>query len=1017
MKNPFLFDSETIEEIAGHNAITQGITYFKENRVMGIDYNSNSLWAMVEDEDFDFPVDVSVNLDNDNRLFFTCSCGLNGQKDICHHVVAALYAFADENGDAKRIMTAADTATQDRIKRGRAEVKVEPLSDSRCFGDWHAWSIKSTTHFPMKYTVTIRSLQRKANFCTCPDFACNQLTTCKHIEAVLYKISKHKEYEKFKNDLPPFCSIYMFWDENSSPVIKLYNRMTVQGEMRNFVDEYFNKQEVFTGRLPDDFFRFSEMVEGRSDIHVSEDVKQYVHHKASIAARRIYVEKIMRQLSDSRGRISGIKARLYPYQMEGVAFLAGTGRALLADDMGLGKTLQAIAASVWLQQHEGVKTVLIVTPASLKHQWAGEIKRFTETECQLVQGSPETRGIQYRRDCRFFVLNYELLLRDFTLINETLRPDLIILDEAQRIKNWRTKIASAVKLVTSRFAFVLTGTPLENRLEDLFSLMQVVDPNVLGPLWRYMVDFHITDEKGKVMGYRNLSILRRKIAPVMLRRDRKLVSDQLPDRIVKRLDVGMTPAQDELHSSAMCAAGSIANIAKKRPLTPSEQNRLMSALQQARMACDAAGLVDKETEGSPKIDEMAAIIEEACIQSGLKAVVFSQWEMMTRMVEDKLREMGVGSVRLHGKIPTSKRGKLIDGFRNDDCLQVFISTDAGGVGLNLQNASVLINLDMPWNPAVLEQRNARIHRLGQKNKVQIINMVAKNSYEEHVLKLLSNKQDLFDNVIVGEGDKDVVGISKKLVETIVNDLTDTKGLKTSEIEEATSEVDKTTLPYEKKIMDRAPDILFKGAEEQAVEESLTLCIKELQKTFGPRIERITGMDGGLLVVVDRFDNEMDAMSERLSDTVSVAFIDRRTLNGLERLGAVSELTESKVLYNSLETVTPKVNTLSTLARKKLKAARILMDQQCVDGVADLLLSSMLAAASSRAGMDDSVSEQNAGVWLWSEAVPKGLIDQKDATLIMRGLTLAQSPSVPEPLLKELLEDVDDFVESLSETLY
>ena len=130
----------------------------------------------------------------------------------------------------------------------------------------------------------------------------------------------------------------------------------------------------------------------------------------------------------------------------------------------------------------------------------------------------------------------------------------------------------------------------------------------------------------------------------------------------------------------------------------------MAALQQARMACDAAGLVDEETEGSPKINELSDILNEICLQSGLKAVVFSQWELMTQMVEKLLRRMEIGFVRLHGGVPTAKRGALMDRFREDDSVQVFLSTDAGGVGLNLQSGSVLINLDVPWNPAVLEQR-------------------------------------------------------------------------------------------------------------------------------------------------------------------------------------------------------------------------------------------------------------------------------------------------------------------------
>ena len=243
-------------------------------------------------------------------------------------------------------------------------------------------------------------------------------------------------------------------------------------------------------------------------------------------------------------------------------------------------------------------------------------------------------------------------------------------------------------------------------------------------------------------------------------------------------------------------------IAQRRPLTPTEQNRLIASLQQARMACDAAGLVDKETDGSPKIDELADILTEVCLQSGLKAVVFSQWQIMTKMVESRLRRLGIGFVSLHGGVPTAKRGALMDAFREDDSVQVFLSTDAGGVGLNLQSGSVLINLDVPWNPAVLEQRNGRVHRLGQTRKVQIITMVGANSYEEQVLSLVRNKQSLFDNVISEDACEDVVGVSKKLLETLLKDLPATAGgdtepaLKAAPEEETPQAEQQETTPYD-----------------------------------------------------------------------------------------------------------------------------------------------------------------------------------------------------------------------------
>ncbi len=540
--------------------------------------------------------------------------------------------------------------------------------------------------------------------------------------------------------------------------------------------------------------------------------------------------------------------------------------------MGLGKTLQAITAAAWLRQHEGVRRVLVICPASLaKHQWAREIERFTGWPRRSSRGR-RRNGVSStgaRPPATSSTTNSSL--RDLAVLNETLCPDLVIMDEAQRIKNWRTRIASAVKRIPSRYAFVLTGTPLETGWRILRAgLMQVVDPQVLGPLWRYLMDFHVTDERGKVLGYRNLSVLRKRLAPVMLRRDRRLVrSEQLPERIVQRLDVVLTPKQRELHDAAMNAAGCLAQIARRRPLTPSEQNRLLAALQQARMACNAAGLVDKETRGAPKLDELADILSEVCLQSGLKAVVFSQWERMTQMAEARIARLGLGCVRLHGGVPTAKRGELMDRFREDDAVQVFLSTDAGGVGLNLQSGAVLVNLDVPWNPAVLEQRNARIHRLGQTRTVQIITMVAADSYEEQVFALVRNKQDLFDNVVNEDASEDVIGVSKKLLDTLVENLAGPVAGKEPAPEATEAE---PVAPPE--AQPAAAAVPTPPPAEDSTTLAIRQCIETLQQALGPRIERIFGSGGGLVAVLDRVDAEADRLAEQLSAQVPVALIDR-----------------------------------------------------------------------------------------------------------------------------------------------
>lgn len=623
--------------------------------------------------------------------------------------------------------------------------------------------------------------------------------------------------------------------------------------------------------------------------------------------------------------------------------------------------------------------------------------------------------MQYRHGTGFYIVNYELILRVVSVINETLRPDLVILDEAQRIKNWRTKIASAVKLIPSRYAFVLSGTPLENRLEDLYSLMQVVNPHVLGPLWRYRVDFHVTDDRGKVLGYRNLSELRQRLNKVMLRRDRRLVRDQLPERITQRIDVELTEKQWELHASAMMAAGTIANIAKWRTLTPSESNRLMAALQAARRACNAAGLVDKETEGSPKLDELANLLEELCIQSGLKAVIFSQWERMTQMAEQRVRSLGLGCVRLHGGVPTTKRGELLERFRNDDSIQVFISTDAGATGLNLQVASILIHLDIPWNPAVLEQRNARIHRLGQTNKVQILLMIAAGAYEESVFHMMESKRNLFENVVEGDASEDVVGVSKKLMEVLLANLNVVNGEAVLPPEEANRTADEVdhSLPDEldqtatsRKAID-TNKIAERWNEETA--NKVRDVIIALQHAFGTRIERILGAGGGLMTVLDRVDEQDEQTAAELSEMVPVALIDPRILRSLKRLGAASPVAETDTLFEALPSNANQPLLLQQ-AREKIHAGELLIEQACLGPAVEMLCSALLATAAYLAGGKHPPDPQHAGVWLYGELIPKGMIDTHQTTLLSRGLTLLQSGGeLPEAMVRELAADAEVFL--------
>ena len=994
----FLYDTEQLNTLALADTVKQGLAYFTENRVFALDTQEKQLTAQVEGSIKDQPYWVEL-VNNDDEL--VCHCDCDSAETVCKHGIATLYAYAEFciNKDEESFGGAIDEAIKERVKKGRNEVSVNLISGNLAFGVWQAKSIISATYRKTSYHVYIRSLDLRKNYCTCPDLATNRLGTCKHIEAVLHYAKKQPDYKLLLSQGSPNSFVYLEWESATDPVIRLHKSAQIEGRLTDQLAEFFDSDKRFKGRLPDDFNYFVEQFSANDDLYIGDDAILYVRQYSEDAAHQIRAQQISKQIVQANGVLPGLKARLFPYQTEGVAFLASRGRALLADDMGLGKTIQAISAASWMADNVGIKKVLVVCPASLKHQWAREIEKFTSHGVQVIQGAIENRQVQYRADALFYIVNYELVLRDLTVISESLKPDLLILDEAQRIKNWRTKIASTIKLISSRYVFVLTGTPLENRIEDLYSLLQVVDARVLGPLWRCLLDFHITDERGKVIGYRNLSELRQRISSVMLRRNRSLVSDQLPDRTEVRLDVAMTNLQQDIHDSAMSSAGRIANIAKRRPLTPSESNRLMAALQQARMACNAAGLVDKVTEGSPKLDELSRLLEELCLQSNHKVVVFSQWAMMTEMVESLVRSLGLGCVRLYGGVATHKRGELMDKFQNDDAIQVFISTDAGGVGLNLQAGSALINLDMPWNPAVLDQRIARIHRLGQKQKVQIFLLLAEHSYEQQVASLVKGKRDLFDNVISPDATEDVVGVSKKMLQSIIDDLAE------PEEKVVESEQDKQAQQGFVESTQESQLEKAKVLEPQEDNTQIRALISAIQTKFSSRIERVLASGGGLLVVVKQAEQDDELVAEQLSEPeLPVVVIEAKTLTNLQRLGAASPVADVKVVYEPLESTEDRPNPLLKMAADKLRSAEVLVEQQCYAGVMEILVAALLAIATVATNEKQIPAIDKATVWLFSEVLPQQLMTAEQVAVIVRVIALSQNVDVPEALVQQALLD-------------
>jgi hypothetical protein len=594
----------------------------------------------------------------------------------------------------------------------------------------------------MHYQVEIRDLKDRLFSCTCPDFRTAGLGTCKHVEATLIWLKR-----RFKGE-------FRLAEKSGSPNIDLVpDRDTLRIE-RNLsaLPKSLRPHFDADGRLLDGPDSILEKLRRQPKIRISQDVAPFLE------SRRRAAERITLRREYETGVVAGRHPEnvtlcpLYPYQREGMLHLAFAERALLADEMGLGKTIQAIAACALLHHLGKARRVLIVTPASLKAEWEEQIRKFTTLTQRIIYGARSVRAQFYAdEDPPFFtIVNYEQVVSDSLDINARLKPDIVVLDEAQRIKNWATKTAQAIKRLQSRYAFVLTGTPIENRIDELYSIVDFLDPSLLGPLFRFNREFYHFDEKGRPSDYRNLPALRERVRPILLRRRKHHVETELPTRTDRNHFVKLTPDMQVEYDETKQQVSQLVQKSLKRPLTKKESDLMMILLGIMRMICDSPSIIkNRECQDCPKLDELARVLDECLSDPDVKVIIFSEWEGMLKKVRDWANRNSIGYAWHTGSVPQQKRRGEILAFRNDPACRLFLSTDSGGVGLNLQHASVVINCDLPWNPARLEQRIARAWRKHQTRPVTVVNLIAENTLEHAMLETLANKMTLAEGVLDG----------------------------------------------------------------------------------------------------------------------------------------------------------------------------------------------------------------------------------------------------------------------------
>ena len=643
--------------------------------------------------------------------------------------------------------------------RGRTEITaIEALERGQpVFGTFRVRSESGST-----YDVEIRSLDQHAdscaNSCGCIDHRVNGLGTCKHIEGVLAVLHRHDKTVWTEAAARGSPRIEIFLDRRAAP--KPAISWPASGGPTKAARDWLRPFLKIDGALIPDASSIGRLLAAwetasasvRRQLRISRHFGAWVEREKRLRSREKARGKFIAEVDAGKATFDLVRHPLLPYQREGMLHLAFGERALLADEMGLGKTVQAIAACELLARRKGVSRVLVICPASLKAEWEEQVARFTDRPAKSVFGPRPQRLAAYTAPSFFNIVNYEQVLTDAEDINATLAPHVIILDEAQRIKNWQTKTARRVKQLRAPYAFVLTGTPLENRIDELYSIVQYLDPELIGPLFRFNRKFYDLDDRGRPVNYKNLAELRTRVAPVMLRRRKADVETELPGRTVTNYFVPMADEQRARYEDYKKNADRLIAQAQRRPLRPEEFERLMIQLACMRMICDSPAILDPTCRISPKLEELERVLTELLEEPDRKVIVFSEWERMLVMIRELAGEMGIECAWHTGSVPQQRRRAEIMRFKQDPVCRLFLSTDSGSVGLNLQAACAVVNVDLPWNPAKLEQRIARAWRKGQMRGVTVVNLVCENSIEHSMVHLLGAKQALADGVLDGQGD-------------------------------------------------------------------------------------------------------------------------------------------------------------------------------------------------------------------------------------------------------------------------
>lgn len=507
---------------------------------------------------------------------------------------------------------------------------------------------------------------------------------------------------------------------------------------------------------------------------------------------------IMPDITYKPKHIDSLKLKPYPFQQLGISFLVGEKRGILGDEMGLGKTPQALGALHELFSEGKIERALIIVPASLKFQWQDEVEKFTDYNAVVVDGTKKKRQSAYNlfkesENIQICIGGYESIRNDIDIVKD-IDVDVIVADEAHRMGNRSTQTYKALSKLKSKYLFCLTGTPMQNRPNEIFALMQWVDKKVLGGVTQFRKKHVVIGEKfgrkWQELGYKNLDDLRQNIAPKLLRRMKSEVAPDLPEMVTSTVRVDMNTAQAKLYKEIQEDLELLQEELKefyelqteedaREGKTSKDEDKILGYMYMMQAVSDHPYLLARgkskmaqkylplvrNCKSSPKLEELVQVLTPL-IERDSKIVIFSKYTSMLEIIYERIsREFEQHPYVIHGGVPAEQRQEQVRDFTNLPMRQIMLLSDAGNYGLNLQTADTLINYELQWNPAVMAQRAGRIHRIGSTNKtVDIVNMITNDTIDETIANALERKTELTTGLI--EKTAEEKDIMKDLLENL-----------------------------------------------------------------------------------------------------------------------------------------------------------------------------------------------------------------------------------------------------------